>query len=361
MDKRAISFLTVVWRLVEMRDTVGSVFAFAFAVSVALASVAFSQETMQQREARLIEGAKREGKVVWWTPGAARDLQKILAKFRERYPFLQTELWRAGGSEVQAKFFSEARAGVYNVDFTGTDIEDLLEVKKAGLMKKYDWPNAREWAPGRYRDPEGYWVARHVLVAVIMYNNELISPAEAPKSWEDLLNTKWKDQISMSKGHDWALMLWSAWGKEKTVKYLKELSKNKLAIGAGHNARAEMIAAGAKKIDVRISLDDVLAYQIKGAPVDWVRSDPIITKGTPMFIAERAPHPNAAMLFADWLTSLEGQKVYHEARGAVMPHPGLKTQVSELLKGLNVVPTSADIAAQSKEVGKIYTELFWKK
>ncbi|MBI2989109.1 MAG: extracellular solute-binding protein [Deltaproteobacteria bacterium] len=340
--------------------------AAAFAVAIPAAwifmpdSMALSQETAQQREARLVEGAKREGKVIWWTPGAARHLEQVLGKFRQKYPFIKTELWRAGGSEVREKVFSEARAGVYNVDITGADLEDIIEARKLGLMKKHDWPNTRDWAPGRYRDSEGYWVARHVLVAVSVYNTQSIPPAEAPKGWSDLLNPKWKGEISIPKDFDWAMMLWSAWGKEKTASYLKEFAKNKPVVGAGHNARAELLAAGAMKIDMRINLSDVLEYQGKGAPIEWVRADPIISKGTPMFIAERAPHPNAAVLFADWFTSLEGQKAYHDATGTMMPHPALKTRLTEVLKGLNLAPTPADIALQSREIAKIYGELFWK-
>lgn len=320
---------------------------------------AFCQDA-QQQDATRIEGAKKEGKLVWWTPGSAKHLEQILAKFRQKYPFVKTELWRAGSSEVREKIFTEARAGVYNVDFAGIDLEEIMEARKAGLMKKHEWPNARTWALGRYRDPDGYWVARHVLVAVTVYNTQLLSPAEAPKNWPDLLNPKRKGETSIPKDYDWAMMLWAAWGKEKTVAFLKEFAKNNPVVGSGHNARAELLAAGAMKIDVRVNLSDVLEYKEKGAPLDWVRADPIITKGTPMFIAERAPHPNAAVLFGDWFTSLEGQKAYHDATGTMMPHPEFKTKLTDLLKGLNVAATPADIALQSKEIGKIYADLFWK-
>ena len=332
------------------------IFAACFGLSV---SRAFCQET-QPREASRIESAKKEGKLAWWTPGSAKQLEQVLGKFRQKYPFLKTELWRAGSSEVWEKIFTEGRAGVHNVDVASIDLENILEAKKAGLLKKHDWPNARSWASGRYRDPDGYWVARHVLVAVTVYNTQLIPPAEAPKNWPDLLNPKWKGEISIPKDYDWVMMLWTAWGKEKTVNYLREFAKNKPVVGAGHNARAELLAAGAMKIDARINLSDIMEYQEKGAPVDWVRADPIISKGTPMLIAERAAHPNAAILFGDWFTSLEGQKAYHDATGTMMPHPEFKTKLTELLKGLNVAATPADIALQSKEIGKVYADLFWK-
>ena len=349
-------YFGLMWNSVELSRVAAVIFAGCFSLA---GSSVFPQDA-QQREASRIEGAKKEGRLVWWSPGSAKHLEQVLAKFRQKYPFIQTELWRAGSSEVREKVFTEARAGVYNVDFAGIDLEDIVEAKKANLMKKHDWPNARSWPAGRYRDANGYWVARHVLVAVTMYNTQLLPPAEAPKNWPDLLDPKWKAAISIPKDYDWAMMLWAAWGKEKTVRFLKEFAKNQPVVGAGHNARAELLAAGAMKIDVRVNLSDVLEYKQKGAPVDWVRADPIISKGTPMFIAERAPHPNAAILFGDWFTSLEGQKAYHDATGTMMPHPEFKTRLTDVLKGLNVAATPADIALQSKEIGKIYADLFWK-
>ena len=327
--------------------------------SITFAAAGPPQESEKQRETRLIEEAKKEGKVAYWDTTSTKEWEPILKAFRHRYPFLVVEHWIAADTEIHQKITTEARAGVYNVDVVCTDLEFLVELKKAGLMKKHDWPNARSWNAG-YKDADGYWVARHAVVAVIGYNTDLVKAQEAPKRWEDLWEPKWKGQISMPKDYDWVLMLWSAWGREKTVAYLKNLAKNNPAIGPGHTARVEMIAAGAMKVDVRLPLHALLTYQGKGAPIEWARTDPIVTKGTPLFIAEHAPHPNAAVLFADWLTSAEGQKAYHDATGHLMPNSEVKSKISDALRGSNVVATPASMAAYASEIGKMYTELFWK-
>jgi iron(III) transport system substrate-binding protein len=222
------------------------IFAACFGLSVARA---FCQET-QPREASRIEGAKREGKLAWWTPGSAKQLEQVLGNSAKisvsQNRTVESRIIGTLGEDIHG-----GRAGVHNVDVASIDLENIMEAKKAGLLKKHDWPNARSWASGRYRDPDGYWVARHVLVAVTVYNTQLIPSAEAPKNWPDLLNPKWKGDISIPKDYDWVMMLWSTWGKEKTVNYLKEFAKNKPVVGAGHNARAELLAAGAMKIDAR--------------------------------------------------------------------------------------------------------------
>ena len=329
-------------------------------IQVTVAAVSPAVETEKQKEARLIESAKKEGKVIFWNQGQAKEMQPVLAKFRQRYPFLQVDYWRADESVLREKLLSEARARVYNVDVSGAEIDFILELKKAGLMKKYDWPNTRDWSP-QHKDREGYWIARNILPTVATYNTNLVSPAEAPKGWEDFLNPKWKGSISMDRaGGEWVLMLWAAWGKEKTTNYLRNLAKNNLVLATGATARTEMLAAGAYKMDLRLNLNRILDYQEKGAPMEWVRTDPIVMKGTPIFIAERAPHPNAALLFADWFTSLEGQQAYYEASGKLLPDPRIKSRMTEALKGQKVVLFPAEMAVHGNEADNIFRDLFLK-
>lgn len=315
-------------------------------------------DSAQQREATLIEAAKKEGKVVWWNPSPAKEVEQVLAKFRERHPYLKTEYWRS--SDVHQKLLSEARAGTYNVDVFGIDIESFQEIKKAGLIKKYDWPSTRSWPPG-HRDPEGYWVTRLRSIKLIAYNTDLVSKAEAPKSWDDVLDPKWKGAIHLDKNSaDWVLMLWGAWGKDKTINYLQKISKNSPVLGPNQTARVELLAAGAVKIDMHASVHVLLRYQDRGAPLDFVRTNPILEKSTPMFIADHAPHPNAAMLFADWFTSLEGQQAYYDATLSPVPHPGVKGRVAEAIKGLNVAVFPPEMTVHGNEASKIFRDIFWK-
>jgi iron(III) transport system substrate-binding protein len=318
------------------------------------------QDANKQREAKLIDGAKKEGKLIFWDSGSAAEREYVFNKFRARYGFLSTEFWRGRDADIKEKIISEARAAVYNVDIAGAELDILSELKEAGVVKKYDWPNTRHWSP-QYKDRDGYWIARNILTTVVAYNTTLVSTAQAPKSWEDLLDPKWKDTISMDKdGGEWVLMMWAAWGKEKTINYLKRLVKNNIIAGAGATQRTEMLAAGAYKIDLRLNLNRILDYQNKGAPLDWVRTNPILGKGTPIFIAAHAPHPNAAMLFADWFTSLEGQQVYYDASGKLLPDPRIKSRMTEALAGLTVALTPPEMAVHGNEAHAIFRDLFLK-
>ena len=322
--------------------------------------MAAAAETEKQREARLIEGAKKEGKVVYWQASTAQEWEPVFQKFRQKYPFLVVENWRGDDAGIHQKMMAEARAGVYSVDFASTEIDVIDDLKKAGLMKKYGWPNTAGWSP-QHKDRDGYWVASNINCAVVVYNTNLVSPAEAPKNWDDVLDPKWKGSITMEKdAGSWVLMLWAAWGKEKTVGYLKALAKNNLVFGAGSTARTEMLAAGAAKLDLRLNLHTILTYQNKGAPLEWVRTDPIVGRAAPRFIAEHAPHPNAAILFADWFTSLEGQQAYQDASGRLVPDPRVKSRVAEALKGQRVVVFPAELAVHGNEADKLFRDILLK-
>jgi ABC-type Fe3+ transport system substrate-binding protein len=121
-----------------------------------------------------------------------------------------------------------------------------------------------------------------------------------------------------------------------------------------------MLAAGASKIDLRQNLHRILDYQKRGAPLDWVRTDPILSTPGPLFLAERAPHVNAAMLFADWFTSLEGQQTYYDISGKLVPDSRVKNKVREALKGQTVVVLPAELTVHGNEAGAIWRDIFLK-
>jgi iron(III) transport system substrate-binding protein len=324
--------------------------------------LAAAQESDAQNEKRLIDGAKKEGKLAFWINGwNAKELEQLFSKFRQKYPFITVEYWRASeDTQLHQKMLSEARAGIQNVDIASSEINLIAELKKAGVVQKYHWPNTSAWSP-QHKDPEGYWVASNINGIVVVYNTNLVSAADAPKKWDDLLNPKWKGAISMDRdAAEWVLMLWAAWGKEKAVNYLKALAKNNVVFGAGQTARLEMLGAGAFKIDLRLNLFRVLQYQKKGAPVEWVRTDPVLAKATPMLIAARAPHPNTALLFANWFTSLEGQQAFTDITGRLVPDGRVKGPTADAVRGQKVAVPPPEIAVHGTEAESIWRDLFLK-
>jgi iron(III) transport system substrate-binding protein len=310
------------------------------------------------QDSKIVDAAKKEGKLVFWSSDPAPLMEQVLGKFRQRYPFLATEYWRAGSAERHQKQVTEKSAGVYNVDVAGTDLEFIVDLRKLGLMKKHSWPNTAVW-PAYDRDPEGYWVTRLRSTKVVAYNTQLVSPAEVPNSWNSLLDPKWKGKIQIDRhSADWVLMLWSAWGKEKAVSFLKTLAPNAVLSG-NQSQRIELLAAGGATIDMAISMHRIVQYQDKGAPLAFAKVNPtVLEKSTPMYIADRAPHPNAAILFADWFTSTEGQQIYHDVTFSPIPDPKVRSRLTDAMQGLSVAATPVTMMVHSNEAEKLFRDIF---
>ena len=90
------------------------------------------------------------------------------------------EHWRGDDAAIHQKITTEARAGVYNVDVASTEINVITDLKKSGLMKRYSWPNTAAWAP-KYKDRDGYWIARHILCVVMATTPTSFLPPSRPR------------------------------------------------------------------------------------------------------------------------------------------------------------------------------------
>ncbi|NIO69032.1 MAG: extracellular solute-binding protein, partial [Anaerolineae bacterium] len=146
----------------------------------------------------LEEAAKEEGALMVYTSMNIDDLEPILAKFMEKYPFIKAEYYRASGEDVLAKASTEAKAGQHFADvLEGADLQ-IFQAVKEGLVAPYVSPEVAAYPEGA-SDPNGMWTVSRVNAVVIAYNTELVKPEEAPKSYEDLLDPKWQGKIGVEQ------------------------------------------------------------------------------------------------------------------------------------------------------------------
>ena len=139
------------------------------------------------------------------------------------------------------------------------------------------------------------------------FNTRLVSPKDAPKRYEDLLNPLWKGHIAMDTGDArWYGYLANYWGREKTMDFCKKLAQQDIIFRTGKTNQATLLAAGEFKILVTTYLDTMEGLKKMGAPLDWVYLDPVIFNGHPLFVASTAPHQNAAKLYYNFLLSDKG-------------------------------------------------------
>lgn len=283
----------------------------------------------------VVEGAKKEGALVVYTSMTVDQMQKILDAFKTRYPFIRTTMFRAVGERLLTKIMTEAQTGKYDFDVVQSAESQAYFLKKKNLLQKYISTETKN-IQKPFFDPEGYWTAVYIMPNVIAYNTRMVKRDEVPKTDEDLLNPKWKGKMGM----DHTKPEWFAWklkrmGEEKGLAYMKRLGAQEFQLYAGLSVITNLLVAGEFPLVLNTYLHNVEEVKRRGAPVDWIVQDPVFTKFQPLGIGSKAPHPNAAKLFSDFVLSEEGQKII-ASFGRVPTRRGVSTSVQGLDK-LNYV------------------------
>jgi len=264
--------------------------------------------TWSQRDerAKLIESAKKEGKLIWYTSTNVTESKPLLDDFEKQYPFIRGEIFRASGEVILNRIISETRAGRWNFDVVMVGEFDVLMGAK--LLAPYKSPEAKNFIAD-FINPNGYWSAVYVNYRTIGYNSKIVAEKDAPKQWEDLLDAKWKGKISLEEeDYVWYGALVKYWGKEKTQKYMRALAKQDIQWRKGHTLISQLMAAGEFPLGV-IYAHRIEEMKQRGAPVEWSNTvNPVVATLNGAGLSLKAPHPNAARLYIDYLLSKPAQQ-----------------------------------------------------
>ncbi len=302
---------------------------------------------------KLVEGAKKEGKVVYYSSTSTTEANEMLKAFQKKYPFIKTEMYRAGSDTLLEKILLEARAGRHEADVYNLRAFTSTVLVKRGLLAKGSMRHARFYRDG-FKDREGYWTSFYQNPATIAFNTRLVSPSESPKDWPDLLDPKWKGQIIMDREEsEWYANMLAVMGQDAGRQFMKRLAAQNIIFRSGHTLVAQLIAAGEHKLGAVVYIPRTELMKASGAPLEWVRAKPVISYHYSLGIAAKAPNPNAARLFVDYFLSKEGQEMIVKL-GRVPVRSDVKPNPPHLLDGVNLVPSDADIA--DKDFQKYFDE-----
>ena len=310
---------------------------------------------------KIVDGAKREGRLVLYTGMDTEEANLYTNEFSKKYPFIKSDIFRSNGEKVQARFLVEHRANVHNADIFQTSIIQVYQLKNSGLLAKYVSEEAAAYADG-FKDPQGHWTAFYQIPYVIGYNTRLVAPKDAPASYEDLLQTRWKGLVGLeTEEYQWFYHLVQIMGRDKGIAFMKKFAGQDLQMRKGHTLLAQLVAAGEMALATVVYSNRIERMKASGAPVDWVRfKGPTITAINAIAIPAKAPHPNAARLFVDFVLSKEGQNLLRglrriPARADVLPDP------PALTKGLNLYPARPEGMIESyNETVARFDEIFNK-
>jgi iron(III) transport system substrate-binding protein len=274
-------------------------------VSFMLLSVLFCETIFADSPSE--EAAKREGKVVWYS--VSTESLEVAKHFEKKYPSVKIEVVRATNDRILNRIVTETMAGNYGYDVVRVTGPNLFPLIKRGLLRPYDSPERNAYTTG-WKDPKGLWTSTDQVIIVLGYNPLLVSAADVPKTWEDLLNPKWKGKIGVDP-EDFVLLpgLESRWGAEKARTFLKGLAGQDVLFRNGHTLLAQLVVAGEMPLAF-VYAHRVISLQAKGAPIDMVTTmDPTVSIPGLIGMGANPPHPNAAKLLIDYSLSKEGQQV----------------------------------------------------
>ncbi len=307
-------------------------------------------------QAALIEGAKKEGRAVWYGALNINDSNALLNRFEQKYPFIKTELLRAGAEQLLNRILTEDSAGRSALDLV--NLTTINALKRRGLLQVHRSQEFQAY-PQEFKDTDGYWATLYNNYYVIGYNSKMVPQKDAPKNWDDFLDPKWKGKIGMDQEeYEWYAATINYWGKEKAQKFHRALAKQGVHWNRGHTMISQLMAAGEFPIGI-VYAHRIESMKKSGAPVEWVKTaDPVFAALSPVAVAAKARHPNSAKLLMDFVLSREAQLVLRNANrlsGRLDIEPLVPEMHPSKIKIAPIDPTiGEELSKYSQEFREIY-------
>ena len=304
----------------------------------------------------LLEAARREGELVYYASMNLAEANAVIGAFEKRYPFIKVRLNRIGSEKLLTRVLTEARAKKIFADVIQTVEFSMHIFNRRGILGRY-MPQASSIYPNEFKE-EGFWTTVYYNAYVTGYNTRLVTARALPKSYDDLLDPKWKGALMMEGTKaDWFAGMLQIMGQERGLKYMRALAKQQPSPREGHELLAQLVVAGEGLFDINIPAASVERMKERGAPIDWTALGEVPAIMVGIGLSAQAPHPNAAKVFLDFVLSREGQKLM-QTPGRLIARGDLANEQAAMLKGLKIVPVDPALAEKLDEYAKQLRSIF---
>src|SRR6266542_4256214 len=214
-----------------------------------------------ERQSRLVDGAKKENGLVWYSSTTAEDALALTKKFHEQYPSIQIQHFRSSSEKLLERILAESRANAFKADIVSLPELELSIMIKRKLLVRYEGVE-NTFYPPEAKDPRGYWTGLYTSAWVPAHNTKMVPKDAAPKSYKDLLNPKWKGAIGMdNEPYNWYVItlryLERRDGKEAALDYMKKLAAQQIQWRKGHSLIGQLMAAGEFPIAAELQVHTV--------------------------------------------------------------------------------------------------------
>jgi iron(III) transport system substrate-binding protein len=309
-------------RMRGMRGLVLALAALATALPGFAQDASFARYDGSDRAQKLLAAAQKEGSFTLYTSFAEKDLPPLTVAFEKKYG-VKVKVWRAGSEKVLQRTLAETAARRYEIDAIHSSALEMETLHREKILQPVTSPYATELIAGALRSHRE-WIATYLSVWVQAYNTKLIKKEDLPKTFQDLLDPRWKGKLGIEANvPEWYSTVVLDMGEEKGIKFFRDLvSRNGVSVRRGHTLLNNLVIAGEVPLALTIYQFMAEGAKRKGATLDWFVLEPAVARTSGIGIARRAPHPNAALLFYDFMLSTEAQ---------------------ELLLSMEYVPTNAKV------------------
>ena len=255
------------------------------------------------RHARLVEAAKREGSVTFYSSIPEKDMAVLAADFEKRYG-VKVKTGRASTLKVVQRVLAEKQARRWEVDAVDISGPEMEILYREGLLQEVESDLHRDLLPETTLTHRG-WAPQFLSVFVQAYNTRLVKKQDLPNSYEDLLLPRWKGMLGVeANDHEWYCGVLAHMGRDKGAKLFRELvEKNGWSVRNGHTLLNNMVTSGEVPLGLTVYSYMVDQARGKGAPVDWFAIEPLIGRVNGIGVSRRPAHPNAALLFYEYMIS----------------------------------------------------------
>ena len=314
----------------------------------------------------LVAAAKKEGQVLIYTTLIVEQIVRPLIKaFQSQVPGVDVKFVRADSIALVVRLTNEARANRTQADLWHL-VDGVGPLVEAGIAAPLDLPSAKG-LPATFADPKRRWVATNLAVRSLAYNTTLIPPAQAPRGYADLVDPRFKGKFawnpnSVSGAYGFIGTVLKHMGEDKGLAYLRQLAKQEITpVPMAIRAVLDRVIAGEYAMGLEMNGTHAHISAGMGAPVAWVPLDPVSMTLQAAGITTKAPHPNAARLFLDFMVSRAGQDVFRE-RDYIPMHPDVSAKNPKLKPETGgykaIVYSPEEVDANAKRWAKIFRETF---
>lgn len=344
------------------RDVLGGTAALAAAVYAAPARA--QAPPAAAITPALVDAARKEGKVIWYTSVDLPVAERIAKSFEAKYSGIAARVERTGAERVFQRIGQEYGSRIHAVDIVqSSDAAHFIVWKRDGWLAPYVPEDVAKHFPAEHKDPDGLFATWRAWLSVIGYNTNLVKREEAPKSFADLLDPKWAGKIVKAHPGYSGTILTATYQMSRDLgwEYFEKLAKQRIMQVQSSADPPKKLELGERGVMADGNEYNMFQIKEKGGPVEIVYP----TEGAPLIIGpnailKNAPNPNAARLFQSYMFTAEAQQINVDFGGLRSVHPLVKEKAGRTpfkdIKKMKDDPVAVE--KESEQIKARYTRIF---